>query len=290
MLFRSTSQIDPEVSGSGGAQVTAVRAVDVSILPKENWGRQGQKLIYVVTIKNVGNIIDNYYVTKTDELGWLLGGSFLWLYEIAPGSFVSVNLEVTIPENVGLSARDVITVTATSQIENTVSDNDNCIAFGPNLAGGSWNLISFWKVSENDTQNNIFADLTYYIWYWDNIRQKYVSPPPDRPVELGRGYWVYVGESTSAKTTGAPVENWTIELTAGWNLIGFPATSDNTTPDNLFAGVTYYFWSWDAIHQKYVSPPPDQPVMTSREPTDQSGIGVGYWVWVEKEMTITVPL
>jgi len=264
--------------------------VQVIISPKENWGRQGQKLIYVATIKNVGNTIDNYYVTKMDELGWLLGGSFLWLYEIAPGSFVSVNLEVTIPENVGLSMRDVITVTAISQADNTVNDNDNCIAFGPNLAGGSWNLISFWKVSENDTPDSIFAGLTYYIWYWDNVHQKYVSPPPDQPVESGRGYWVYVGESTSAKTSGAPVENWTIELTASWNLIGFPVTSENTTPDNLFVGVTYYFWSWDAIHQKYVSPPPDQPVKTAMNPDDQSGIGVGYWIWVGYDQTITVPL
>ena len=193
----ATSQIDPEVSGSGGAQVTAIRAVDVSISPKENWG-SGETLVYVVTIRNIGNTVDNYYITKTDELGWLVGGGFLWLYDVAPGGFASVNLEVTIPENVKLNMKDVITVTATSQVENTVFDNDNCVAFGPNFAAG-WNLISFWQVSENDTPNNIFAvhPILHTMYYWDAPYGPYIEPPNNQPVEDNRGYWVHVDENTT---------------------------------------------------------------------------------------------
>jgi hypothetical protein len=39
-----------------------------------------------------------------------------------------VNFEVTIPDNARPGVEDVITITATSQIDNTVSDSDNCIA------------------------------------------------------------------------------------------------------------------------------------------------------------------
>ena len=276
----ATSQIDPEVSGSGGAQVTAIRAVDVSISPKENWG-SGETLVYVVTIRNIGNTVDNYYITKTDELGWLVGGGFLWLYDVAPGGFASVNLEVTIPENVKLNMKDVITVTATSQVENTVFDNDNCVAFGPNFAAG-WNLISFWQVSENDTPNNIFAvhPILHTMYYWNAPFGPYTEPPYDQPVKLGVGYWVYVNKPACIRTTGEPVENYSIDLVAGWNMVGFPVTSENTTPNNLFAGTTYTMYYWEAPYGPYVEAPNDAPVK----------LGVGYWVKVNQNTTATVPL
>ena len=276
----ATSQIDPEVSGSGGAQVTAIRAVDVSISPKENWG-SGETLVYVATIRNIGNTVDNYYITKTDELGWLVGGGFLWLYDVAPGSFASVNLEVTIPENVKLNMKDVITVTATSQVENTVFDNDNCVAFGSNFAAG-WNLISFWQVSENDTPNNLFAvhPILHTMYYWTAPYGPYIEPPNNQPVKLGVGYWVYVNKPACIRTTGEPVENYSIDLVAGWNMVGFPVTSENTTPTNLFAGTTYTMYYWEAPYGPYVEAPNNAPVK----------LGVGYWVKVNQNTTATVPL
>jgi parallel beta-helix repeat protein len=74
-----------------------------------------------------------------------------------------------------------------------------------------------------------------------------------------------------------PLGSATLELVAGWNLVGFPVTNENTTPDNLFFDQTYYIWKWDADNKKYVSPHSSAPVE----------FGVGYWIWVDHNQTLT---
>jgi len=143
-----------------------------------------------------------------------------------------------------------------------------------------WNLVSFPVASESDTPDSIFAGQTYYIWKWDAVSNKYVSPPSDQPVDFGVGYWIWVGYNQTVTTSGVPVDNYSINLVTGWNMVGFPVTSPNTTPDNLFAGQTYYIWKWDAVDKKYVSPSSTAPVE----------LGVGYWISVDHDQTITVPV
>ena len=143
-----------------------------------------------------------------------------------------------------------------------------------------WNLVSSPLASENDTPANIFASQTYYIWRWDAVNRKYVSPSPTAPVELAVGYWVGVDHDQTVTTSGVPVDNFSIDLIAGWNLVSFPVTNENTTPDNSFAGQTYYIWKWDAIAKKYISP----------SSTAAVELGVGYWIWIGYDQTVTVPL
>jgi hypothetical protein len=148
-----------------------------------------------------------------------------------------------------------------------------------NLVAG-WNLVHFPVTSANNTPNNIFDNQTYYIWRWSAENKKYVSPLTDNPVELGVGYWVWVGYGQTVTTSGVPVDTYSENLKTSWNLVGFPVTSNNTTPANLFDNQTYYIWRWDAVHAKYVSPPTDNRVQ----------IDVGYWIWVGYDQTITVPV
>jgi uncharacterized repeat protein (TIGR01451 family) len=278
----ATSQEDENVSDTASAQVSAIRSVEVSIYPTINGGASGARLIYTVTVTNTGNVSDNYVVTKTDVLGWIVTENFAWL-SLEPQHSDSVNFDVIIPQPVQPGLEDLITITATSLIENevTVSDNATCIAAGPNLLAG-WNLISFWKVSENDTPNNLFASypILHVMYTWEAPYGPYSEPDYNQPVQLGVGYWVYVNESVYIRTTGEPVENFTLELVAGWNLVGFPVTSENTTPNNLFAGLTYTMYYWQAPYGPYSEPDYNQPVQ----------LGVGYWVRVDQDVTITVPL
>jgi hypothetical protein len=148
-----------------------------------------------------------------------------------------------------------------------------------NLVAG-WNLVDFPFTSSSTTPDNLFVGQTYYIWRWSAENKKYVSPPADNSVQLGVGYWIWVGNGQAVTTSGIPVDTYSENLKNGWNLVGFPVTSPNTTPDNLFFGQTYYIWKWDAIHMKYVSPSSTAPVE----------LDVGYWIWVDHDQTVTVPL
>jgi hypothetical protein len=76
------------------------------------------------------------------------------------------------------------------------------------------------------------------------------------------------------------VENYSIDLVAGWNMVGFPVTSENTTPANLFAGTTFTMYYWEAPYGPFSEPSKNQPVE----------LGVGYWVRVDNDKTVTVPL
>ena len=152
-------------------------------------------------------------------------------------------------------------------------------SFGLHLVAG-WNLVSFTVASDNDTPANLFTSQTYYIWRWSAENKKYVNPPSDQPVELGVGYWIWVGYDQTVTTSGVLVDTYSENLKNGWNLVGFPVTSSNTTPANLFTSQTYYIWRWSAENKKYVNPPSDQPVE----------LGVGYWIWVGYDQTVTVPL
>ena len=282
----ATSQADNTISAENNciAQMALVRRVTVTISPSESSGLPGKTLTYTATVKNIGNVWDNYYLTKTDELGWIVAENFAWAY-LGPSDSKSVQFSVTIPENAKPDTEDNITVTAICQENSQIRDNASCIAhavweeFTLQLVAG-WNLVSFTGASENDTPENIFAGQIYYIWRWDNIQQKYISPPPSQPVELGLGYWIWVDHDNTITTSGVPVDNYSINLISGWNMVGFPVTSPKTTPDNLFPGQTYYIWRWNAVKKKYSSPSSTAPVE----------LGVGYWIWVDHDNTITVPV
>ena len=102
-------------------------AVSVSISPAYQSGTPGVELSYTVTVANTGNLDDNYDLTVSDNAGW--GPTvFPTLLAVASGTQDIVTLTVTVPENVAGCTRDNITVIATSQADNTVSDNDSCVA------------------------------------------------------------------------------------------------------------------------------------------------------------------
>jgi hypothetical protein len=281
----ATSKQYPEVRDNASAQVTSIKSVKVSISPTENWGSRGDRLVYTVTVQNIGNTWDNYYLTKTDVLGWIATENFAWL-PLAPGDSASVIFEVIVPENVSMGAKDVITITATSQIEPTINDNATCIAYGPNLFGG-WNLVCFTGAGENDTPNNLFTDLhyptDYTIYYWDAPSGPYELLGPDQVFKDNVGYWLFVQNDRAVRTTGIEPASREIHLIAGWNSVGFPITNENTTPSKILTGLTYptdyiIYW-WNVPTGPYVLQGVNQVFENTR----------GYWIWIDQDKTVIVP-
>jgi len=109
-------------------------AVSVSISPTYNSGAPTEVLSYTVTVKNTGNLDDNYILTASDNTGWGPTVSPTPLF-VASGSAGEATLTVTVPENAKFCTMDNITVTATSQSDNTVSDNAWCLAHAAMVRG-----------------------------------------------------------------------------------------------------------------------------------------------------------
>lgn len=128
----ATSQSDNTVSDSNSCitHVTIVRGVEVSISPPEDGAGPCNWLEYTVTLTNTGNVDDNYLLSWSDNTGW---GDNIWLEDNSLsaakcGGENSTTLHVHIPECTEGCTEDTITVIATSMADNTVSDNDSCIA------------------------------------------------------------------------------------------------------------------------------------------------------------------
>jgi len=48
------------------------------------------------------------------------------------------------------------------------------------------------------TPNNLFAGLSYTMYYWTAPGGPYSEPPNNQPVEDNLGYWVKENQSTTA--------------------------------------------------------------------------------------------
>lgn len=126
----ATSQGDNTKSDNASciAHVTVVRGVQVTILPDYDNGMPCTTLDYTVTVRNTGNIDDNYNLSWIDNAGWdniWLGDNLLW---VARDNENSTTLHVHIPGNATPCTEDNTIVIATLQDNDMVSDNDSCIA------------------------------------------------------------------------------------------------------------------------------------------------------------------
>lgn len=75
-----------------------------------------------------------------------------------------------------------------------------------------------------------------------------------------------------------PVE---LHLVAGWQIVGFLLTSENTTLEKLFAGVGYTMKYYYVVpYGPFKFAPPDKAVE----------LGVGYLLKLDQDKTVMVPL
>jgi hypothetical protein len=110
--------------------VTAIkitRSVSVSISPNDSIGQGEVTLIYKIMINNTGDVPDNYSLRIIDNAGWSPRVLPTSLLNVSPGENRNATLSVTVPSN-AVGGTDNMTVTATSQTDNTVSGSASCTA------------------------------------------------------------------------------------------------------------------------------------------------------------------
>ncbi len=133
ILVTVISQGDPNVSDLDMCIAHAEEVkhgMEVSISPGYQGALPGATLSYTVTVKNTGNVKDNYSMSVNDDAvpSWEPTLFEYQLEDVSPGENKTTTLNVTIPEGAVPSTDDNITVTATSQGDPSVSDLDMCIA------------------------------------------------------------------------------------------------------------------------------------------------------------------
>jgi hypothetical protein len=248
----------------------------------ENAGGPGDNVGVRAVVNNRGAVVDNYEVTISTQDGWTISPTSTTLLNVLPG-------ENRIIPCWTIVAGGATPKTAENLILSVKSDNDNryttrrydnkvWVGFEENILPG-WNLVGFPATDAQTFPDNILPSL-YYMWRWSAENGKYVSPSSTAPVVENIGYWVYIENKSWMVRIGVPFASDNVSLVGTkWNLVHFPATSTNTTPNQLFDGSTFYMWKWSAENKKYVSPVFTDPVVP----------GVAYWIWIDSSTTVHVP-
>jgi len=254
---------------------------------KAGSGYPGKNVTVQAVINNRGAVMDNYTVTveNTTE-NWVVNPMSKVLDNVPQGENRTVNITVTIPDNAVAGTWENLKMTITSKKDNGYThvntDNGVWVGYSFNVLAG-WNIIGF--LPPENTPNNIFTGLTYY----DNYCIYYFKPPaaykiqnPTYVLSDNTGYWVWIDRDKTLRTNGLPPTSRTITLVAGWNLVHFPVTNENTYPNKIFTGLTYY----DNYCLYYFKPPAAYKI---QNPTQVLSDNTGYWVWIDQAKTVTVP-
>ena len=173
----AVSENDPAVRDNDSciARAKVVRGVEVLILEKYQENENGGMLTYIVVIANTGNVPDNYALENIDTLGWDLSLSESLLENVENGASEIVTLTVAIPADTMGCTLDNITVIATSQENENVSDSESCLAHVKVLPGVDVGIEPSW-------QENFFGEnLTYTVTVINtgNARDNYILTAED---------------------------------------------------------------------------------------------------------------
>jgi uncharacterized repeat protein (TIGR01451 family) len=156
--------------------------VDVSIAPSSQTGINGTTLTYTVTVTNTGNGSDTYNLTVSDSAIPSWGPSVLpvTLPNVPAGGNGTATLSVTVPSGAAAGAIDTIIVTATSQGDPSVSDNDSCLAIAAEYSIKE-NMPDLGQHCENWCWAAAAANS--FKWYFHNGYPKLVDDPTDNVLD-----------------------------------------------------------------------------------------------------------
>ena len=141
-----------------------------------------------------------------------------------------------------------------------------------NLKAG-WNMVSVPVAPIDNSTSAVFPGVAA-IFTWNAASRSYYVPTV---IEPEKGYWVAVTENTTITISGTPVETWTTDIKAGWNMIGSVNTSASIAdpkddPDDSV--ITPAYW-WDPVGKSYVLAIDIDPAK-------------GYWVASVNDCTLTL--
>jgi hypothetical protein len=133
----------------------------------------------------------------------------------------------------------------------------------------NWNLVSLPMAVTDATYSSIYPDAISGTLY--GFFGTYVS---ETVLENGQGYWLFFEEEGSTDVTGNPIDQVTIFLTEGWNLMGslssaFESSSIDDPEEIIISGSIYGFGG-------------------SYQPTSTLQPGKGYWVNASADGEVTL--
>jgi parallel beta-helix repeat protein len=107
------------------------------------------------------------------------------------------------------------------------------------------NLISIPLIQSDETIQTVLQTVSYdNAWSYDSINQEWRSSSISKPYAQSleylnhtMGIWVNVTQNSNLTVAGVVPTSTTIDLQAGWNLVGFPSFDDNFTVADLKATV-----------------------------------------------------
>jgi beta propeller repeat protein len=163
-------------------------------------------------------------------------------------------------EQINMKAHDNVVLNA-GQYTMTISVSDE-VAIQLSLQAG-WNMVSVPLALSNNAPGAVFPGVAG-IFTWNATSRSYYVPTV---IDPEKGYWVAVTENTTISVNGTPIETWTNDIKAGWNMIGSVITvvsiaDPNDDPDGSVLPTAYW---WDPVSKSYIT-------TTDIEP------GKGYWV------------
>jgi hypothetical protein len=269
--------------------------VGVSVSPANVDRVRGGAIDYTITVTSLADNSENldllapssfaYLLSASDNLGWNLELADNMLDNILPGNSKTTTLTVTVPENAEFGSQDNITISAISRTDPWVGDNVSCMAVAANLVAGHY-LLGFTGLGENGTLNNLFNDLTYlsdyYVYWWNAPGGPYNLQDSSAPLKDNLGYWILLNQDVWLGPNGTPPISDNVHLFAGWNLVNFPTTNENTTPSKVFAGLTYL-----TDYMIYAWNPPSGPYVLQNASAALDD-NIGYWIWIDRDIAITV--
>ena len=135
-----------------------------------------------------------------------------------------------------------------------------------------WNMISLPLHPTISDPNELFKDIDYFLIYsWNTTAYKYEKP---FEIKAGEGYWIFVLEDANVTVLGFPIDEYSINLTKGWNMIGsiWNKASLSAEPDYAILG---YAYTWDPTGQRYVQD-------TTLNP------GKAYWIFAFEDCRLKI--
>ncbi len=153
-----------------------------------------------------------------------------------------------------------------------------------------WNLISSPVVQKGTSLGNAYGNINWnHALYYDALApsNKWVGNITTRPdvldildsVGYDMGIWLNVNSNDDLVTAGLVSDNISIELKAGWNLVGYPGLEAKTVLDiKIETGAT----------QIEGFNPANAYLMEILSNSDTMSYGNGYWIKVGSDTTWTI--
>jgi hypothetical protein len=223
----------------------------------------------------LANTYDNFHVQVWNGTAWNTRGAVLsdnnwtdWSYTLLGGENIGGKVQVRfVDDNVGSTAQDNLLI--------------DYLRVRSQAAQWSMSLVMKLRTgSDNDPYPNDTEN--WSGWCVHNNNTENISMPDNRYVQ----YRVELSTTDNTKTpelldiTINYTMVFSLHLVAGWNLIGFPVTNADMTPNNLFAGTTYTMYYWTAPGGPYNEPSKNLPVEDNR----------GYWVGENQNWSVQIPI